>query len=488
MALPETTPTRDAAGLLGRVLGNSVVRSLHAAFEAAGRELFLVGGSVRDSLLGVEHQDLDFATDARPADTEAIVAPLASETWTMGRAFGTIGARINGQSVEITTYRADVYAAGSRKPEVTFGDDLRGDLMRRDFTVNAMAIRPDDGTLVDPFGGVSHLAQKVLATPREAAISFAEDPLRMLRAARFVAQLDLRPTADVRGAMAAGAADLDFVSAERIRDELSRLLTSAKVSEALWLLVDTGLMERFLPEVPAMRLEQDPVHRHKDVLTHSIAVTQKTPPRLVVRLAALLHDIAKPQTRSIGPGGVQFHHHDVVGAKMARRRLRALKYPSDVVDSVSQLVFLHLRVHTYKMGWSDAAVRRYARDAGDHLVDLNDLVRSDCTTRNRRRAQDLQLRMDELEARIAELAQQEELSRIRPEIDGRAVMEHLDIAPGPAVGDALDYLLEIRLDEGELGEPEIFGRLDEWWRGRREAAGEDAGGVDDTGAGPGRGA
>lgn len=474
MAASETTPTRDATDPLARVLADPVVQSLYRAFDARGHELYLVGGSVRDSLLGVEHQDLDFATDARPDDTESIVAPLATDVWTMGRAFGTVGARIGGQSVEITTYRADVYAAGSRKPEVTFGDDLRGDLLRRDFTVNAMAIRPDDGTLVDPFGGVSHLARKVLATPREASVSFAEDPLRMLRAARFVAQLDLRPTADVRSAISAGAADLDFVSAERIRDEFSRLLTRPKVSEALWLLVDTDLMDRFMPEVPAMRLEQDPVHRHKDVLTHSIAVTQKTAPRLVVRLAALLHDIAKPETRSIGPRGVQFHHHDVVGAKMARRRLRALKYPSEVVDTVSQLVFLHLRVHTYKMGWSDAAVRRYVRDAGTHLADLNELVRSDCTTRNRRRAQDLQRRMDELEARIAELAAAEELSRIRPEIDGRTVMEHLGIAPGPAVGAALDHLLDIRLDEGELGEPEILRRLDEWWREHGDSADEDA--------------
>lgn len=481
MSSPDTSKTRTATDRhasgttstepLRRVLGDPVVQALRDAFGAAGHELYLVGGSVRDSLLGIPHEDLDFASDARPDDIESIVSPLASDMWTMGRAFGTIGARVGGQNVEITTYRADVYETGSRKPAVTFGDDLRGDLLRRDFTVNAMAIRPGDGTLVDPFGGVGHLARKILATPREARISFAEDPLRMLRAARFVAQLGLRPTDDVRVALAAGAADLEHVSAERIRDELSRLITRPKVTEALWLLVDTGLMDRFLPEVPAMRLEQDPIHRHKDVLTHSIAVTQKTPPRLVVRLAALLHDIAKPRTRSIGPRGVAFHHHDVVGAKMARHRLRALKYPSDVVDSVSQLVFLHLRVHTYKMGWSDSAVRRYVRDAGPHLTDLNDLVRCDCTTRNRRRAQELQQRMDELERRVAELAEQEELARIRPEIDGREVMEHLGVGPGPVVGEALEHLLGLRLDEGEVGREEALRRLDEWWR-ERGAGGE----------------
>lgn len=483
MPRPDAPPARkDTSDPLDSLLQDPVVQSLVGAFDSAGRELYLVGGSVRDGLLGIAHEDLDFTTDARPDEIERIAGPLATDMWTMGRDFGTIGARVGGQDVEITTYRADVYAAGSRKPRVTFGDDLRGDLLRRDFTVNAMAIRPADGTLVDPFGGVRDLAHKVLTTPRDASISFAEDPLRMLRAARFVAQLGLRPTDDVRHAISEGAAHIDFVSAERIRDELSRLLTRPKVSDALWLLVDTGLMERFVPEVPAMRLEQDPVHRHKDVLTHSIAVTQKTPPRLVVRLAALLHDIAKPRTRSIGPSGVQFHHHDVVGAKMARRRLRALKYPGDVVDAVSELVFLHLRVHTYKMGWSDAAVRRYVRDAGPHLEDLNELVRCDCTTRNRRRAQDLQRRMDELEARIAELAEQEELAGIRPEIDGRAVMEHLGIGPGPTVGAALEHLLQIRLEEGQIGEAEILERLDRWWAERDRARPE---GTDETEDAPG---
>lgn len=468
MASPDLAPARDP---LKRVLDDPAVNTLVRAFGASGYELHLVGGSVRDSLLGIAHEDLDFATDARPDAIEAIVGPLATDMWTIGRDFGTVGARVAGEHVEITTYRADAYRSGSRKPQVTFGDDLRGDLLRRDFTVNAMAIRPSDGTLLDPFGGVAHLGQKVLATPREAATSFAEDPLRMLRAARFVAQLGLRPTDDVRRAMVAGAGDLEVVSAERIRDELNRLLTRQRVVEALWLLVDTGLMEHFLPEVPAMRLEQDPVHRHKDVLTHSIAVTQKTSPRLVIRLAALLHDIAKPKTRSIGPRGVQFHHHDVVGAKMVRHRLRALKYPSDTVDAVSQLVFLHLRVHTYKMGWTDSAVRRYVRDAGPHLTDLNELVRCDCTTRNRRRAEELQQRMDDLEGRVAALSEQEELARIRPEIDGRAVMDHLGIEPGPEIGAALDHLLTIRLDEGEIGVEESYRRLDAWWEERARGTG-----------------
>lgn len=460
-----------------------VLYRLHEAHFIA----YLVGGSVRDLLLGRPVTDLDFATDARPDDIESIVSPLASDMWTMGREFGTIGALVGGRHVEVTTYRADVYAAGSRKPAVTFGDDLRGDLLRRDFTVNAMAIRPEDGTLVDPFGGVGHLARKVLATPRDPRISFAEDPLRMLRAARFVAQLGLGPTEEVRAAITSGASDLEHISAERIRDELSRLITRPKVTEALWLLVDTGLMDHFLPEVPAMRVEQDPVHRHKDVLTHSIAVTQKTSPRLVVRLAALLHDIAKPKTRSIGPKGVQFHHHDVVGAKMARQRLRALKYPSDVVDAVSQLVFLHLRVHTYRMGWSDSAVRRYVRDAGPHLADLNELVRCDCTTRNRRRARELQDRMDELERRVAVLSEQEELAKIRPEIDGREVMEHLGIGPGPVVGEALEHLLGIRLDEGELGREEALKRLDAWWRERGEHPAQTGDGDPSADAGDGSG-
>jgi len=451
---------------LERVLSEPAVRRLADDFAAAGHELHLVGGVVRDAFLGVPHEDLDFATDARPDAIEGLVRPVASAVWTMGRDFGTIGADLDGHSVEITTYRSDVYAPESRKPEVTFGDDLVEDLRRRDFTVNAMAIRVADGVLLDPFGGVRDLAAQVLDTPREAELSFDEDPLRMLRAARFVAQLALQPSPRVKRAMSDGAARLDIVSAERIRGELDKLLTQQQVSEALWLLVDTGLMDRFMPEVPAMRVEQDPIHRHKDVLTHSIAVTQKTSPDLVVRLAALLHDIAKPVTKNVGPRGVQFHHHDAVGAKMARARLRALKYGNDMVRDVSQLVYLHLRVHTYRMGWTDAAVRRYVRDAGPLLDRLNELVRCDCTTRNPRKAQELQRRMDELEDRITELAEREELARIRPELDGKKVMDHLGIPPGREVGEALEHLLSIRIEEGEIGEEAALERLDRWWETR----------------------
>ncbi|MCC7078233.1 MAG: CCA tRNA nucleotidyltransferase [Acidimicrobiia bacterium] len=449
-----------------RVLHDPRVRGLGDLFTRAGHELWIVGGSVRDLLLDVESDDLDFTTDARPHEIKEAIAAVADHVWTVGERFGTIGAELTGRKVEITTFRSEVYVPESRKPEVRFGSSILDDLERRDFTCNAMAISIPEGKLIDPFGGVKDLAAHRLVTPALPEESFSEDPLRMLRAARFVGQLGLEPTTAVRGAMAALAERLRIVSVERIRDEFSKIMVLGEITPALWLLVDTRLFEEFMPEIPAMRVEQDPVHRHKDVLTHSIAVTQKTSPRLVLRLAALMHDIAKPATRSVGPSGVQFHHHDVVGAKMVRKRLKALKYPREVVDDVAHLVWMHLRVHTYKMGWSDSALRRYVRDAGAQLEDLNELIRCDCTTRSERRARELQARMDELEARVGELREREELAKLRPALDGRQVMVHLDLAPGPEVGRALDFLMEIRLEEGEIEEEEAYRRLDAWWAGR----------------------
>lgn len=454
---------------LERLLHDPHVRRLSDAFCEAGHELWVVGGSVRDLLLDIAHEDLDFTTEARPGEIRAIVGPLADALWSVGEEFGTIGATLGDHKVEITTFRSEVYTDTSRKPEVRFGQSIHDDLLRRDFTCNAMAISLPGGTLLDPFGGVRDLANKRLTTPASPEESFSEDPLRMMRAARFVGQLDLEPTGHVRRAMETLRGRLGIVSVERIRDELSKILVLPDVARSLWILADTGLFEEFLPEVPALRVAQDPVHRHKDVLTHSIVVTQKTSPRLRLRLAALLHDIAKPRTRSIGPSGVRFHHHDFVGAKMARKRLRALKFPKDLVDDVSQLIFMHLRVHTYKMGWADSAVRRYVRDAGPLLADLNELIRCDCTTRNEAKAAELRRRMDELEVRIDEVAAAEELAKLRPALDGRRVMAHLGIAPGPAVGEAIHFLMEIRLDEGEISEDEACNRLDEWWAARSSA-------------------
>lgn len=445
------------------------VRPLAERFEAAGHRLYLVGGAVRDLVLdrlAADH-DIDLTTDARPERTLELLAGFADATWTQGRAFGTIGARRRGTTFEITTHRAEAYRSDSRKPEVTYADDVTVDLSRRDFTVNAMALRLPDPELIDPFGGAADLAVGRLRTPLEPDVSFSDDPLRMLRAARFVAGYGLRPDPELVAAIGRLGERLEIVSPERIRDELSKLLVVADPSAGLWLLVDTGLAEGFLPELAAMRLEQDPIHRHKDVLAHTIAVVAKTSPSLVVRLAALLHDIGKPKTRSIGPKGVSFHHHEVVGARMARERMRALRFSNDVVDAVAKLVFLHLRFHGYSDEvWSDAAVRRYARDAGDLLDELNELTRCDCTTRNVRRARLLAARMDALEERIAELRDRDELAAVRPDIDGTRVMELLGVGPGPVVGQALDVLLEARLEEGALGPDEAERRLLAWWAER----------------------
>jgi poly(A) polymerase len=392
--------------------------------------------------------------------------------WDQGARFGTVGLVRAGTTYEITTHRAEVYVPDSRKPSVEFSDAVEADLSRRDFTVNAMALRVTGAPggspeLIDPFGGVADLAAGILQTPLAPEVSFDDDPLRMMRAARFIAGYGLAPVPELRAAVEELAPRLEIVSAERMRDELSKLLVVDDPSPGLWFLVDSGLAEEFLPELPAMRLEQDPIHRHKDVLSHTIAVVAKTGPDLTVRLAALLHDVGKPKTRSIGPRGVSFHHHEVVGARMARDRMRALRFPNDLIDDVSQLVYLHLRFHGYSDAvWSDSAVRRYVRDAGDLLDELNELTRCDCTTRNARKARMLAERMDALEARIAELREREELEAMRPDIDGRKVMEHLGIAPGPEIGEALAMLLEARLEEGPLGEEEALRRLDAWWAQR----------------------
>ena len=447
------------------------VAPLAERFAAAGRRLYLVGGVVRDTVLGrpVGDRDLDFTTDARPEETEAILAGWADAVWTQGRRFGTIGCRTGGRTMEITTHRAEAYHPDSRKPDVAFADAVEADLARRDFTVNAMALSvvpAERPRLIDPYHGLDDLAARRLRTPLRPEESFSDDPLRMLRAARFIAAYDLRPDPALVQAVQDLRGRLEIVSAERIRDELDKLLVVPTPGAGLWFAVRTGLAEEFLPELPALRLEQDPVHRHKDVLAHTVAVVEKTRPKRIVRLAALFHDVGKPKTRSFGPNGVSFHHHEVVGARMAEERMRALRYPVEDIVVVRKLVELHLRFHTYRMGWTDSAVRRYVRDAGPLLEELNDLVRSDCTTRNEAKAQALAARMDELEARIAELAAREELAAIRPDLDGHQVMARLGVPPGPIVGDALAYLLELRLDEGPLGEEEASRRLDEWWRAR----------------------
>lgn len=439
-------------------------------FGDAGYSLYLVGGSVRDALLGRDSDgidDLDLTTDAEPNDVVRLVRPWAEAVFDVGAEYGTIGAMLRGTKYEITTFRSEAYRDESRKPRVTFSSSIEEDLSRRDFTVNAVALRipassTDAPAVVDPHGGLGDIAAKVLRTPLDPAISFGDDPLRMLRLFRFQATLGFIPESAALETAAALKDRLGIISAERIRDELDKLIVGNHVAVALWGLIDSGLAGEFLPELPALGLAKDPGHRHKDVLAHTIAVVEKTAPRLTLRLAALLHDIGKPATRSFADGGVSFHHHEVVGARMARQRLRALRYPRQRVEDVSQLVFLHMRPHTYKMGWTDSAVRRYVRDAGPLLADLNGLVRSDVTTKSARRANAVQRRIDELEERIAELREQEELDSLRPPIDGHAVMAYLDLAPGPVVGRIMDMLLEHRIEEGPYSEEEAFRMLDAW--------------------------
>lgn len=475
--MPALTP--DQSRSIGALLAETPsIARLGAQFTAAGHSLHLVGGSVRDALLGRLGNDLDFTTDARPEQIESIVRGLTKAVWDIGRDFGTIGCRLVDAAgdwlVEITTYRSDAYSAASRKPEVVFGDSLGGDLLRRDFAVNAMAVDVVSAEFADPFGGLGDLAEHALRTPAAPELSFSDDPLRMLRAARFSSQLGFRPAPDVVKAMVEMAERIRIVSAERVRDELSKLLLSDDPRPGVNLLVATGLAEYVLPELPALRLERDEHHRHKDVYEHSLTVLEQAidlerarldGPDLVNRLAALLHDIGKPATRRFEPGGkVSFHHHDVVGAKLVRKRLQALRFPGDVVADVAKLVELHLRFHGYGDGqWTDSAVRRYVRDAGDQLQRLHILTRSDCTTRNQRKAARLRAAYDHLEERIAELAEQEELDAMRPDLDGQQIMAILGIAPGPAVGRAYRYLLERRIDQGPLGAERAEADLRAWW-------------------------
>lgn len=445
------------------------VRPLAQRLIDHGHSAYLVGGTVRDILLGRDSATIDFdlTTDALPDEIEKIIQPWADAIWLQGKRFGTIGCRKGDRVYEITTHRAEVYVPESRKPEVQFSDSIEADLSRRDFTINAMALSLPDPELIDPFGGVVDLGAKRLRTPLTPEESFTDDPLRMLRAARFLSGYDLVPDDELVDAVKSFHGRLEIVSAERIRDELDKLMVVERPGSGLWFLVKTGLAGVFLPELPGLALEQDPIHRHKDVLAHTIAVIENTQPERIIRLAALFHDVAKPKTRSFGPNGkVSFHHHEVVGARMTRERMKALRYSSDDVAAVSKLVELHLRFHTYKMGWTDSAVRRYVRDAGPLLERLNELTRCDCTTRNQRRAEELSRRMDHLEARIKELQAQEELSALRPDLDGNQIMERLGIGPGREIGQAIAFMMELRLEEGPLGEDEAFRRLDAWWASR----------------------
>jgi poly(A) polymerase len=449
-----------------------VAQELADLFGAAGHRLYLVGGTVRDALLGRPETDLDFTTDARPDAVLALVDGWASAVWDTGIAFGTVGLRRRGVTMEITTFRSDSYDRVSRNPVVAYGDTIEEDLERRDFSVNAMAVELTGGrrAFVDPFGGLAALASGVLDTPATPEESFADDPLRMLRAARFVAQLGFTPAPRVVAAMTAMAAELGRITAERVQVELSKLIMGAHPRRGLELLVDTGLAEVVLPEVPAMRLAIDEHMQHKDVYTHSLVVLEQAiaretdGPDLVLRLAALLHDIGKPDTRRREPDGrVSFHHHEAVGAKLVRKRLRALRYPKVIVDEVSQLVFLHLRFHGYGGGeWTDSAVRRYVTDAGPLLDRLHKLVRSDSTTRNKRRAAALQRTYDDLESRITTLRAQEELDAIRPDLDGNAIMELLGIGPGPLVGRAYKHLLALRMERGPLSREDAEAELRRW--------------------------
>jgi poly(A) polymerase len=454
----------------------SPVGELADRLAAAGHDTYLVGGAVRDAFLDrfdPAVDDVDLTTGARPEEVKRLLGDWAEHVWLQGERFGTVGVEKQGLRMEVTTFRGDSYEPDSRKPNVSYSDDIETDLSRRDFTVNAMALRLREPELVDPFHGAADLAARRLRTPLTPEVSFSDDPLRMMRAARYIAKYGLTPDPELVDAIAEMRGRLEIVSAERIRDELVRLLEVEDPTAGLWLVCETGLSDEFLPELNAMRLQQDPIHSHKDVLAHTIAVVRNTDAArgARVRLAALFHDVGKPKTRSFADGGVSFHHHEVVGARMAEERMRALKFSREMVDDVSKLVYLHLRIHTYAMGWTDKAVRRYVRDAGHLLDDLNHLQRSDCTTRNKKRAAALAKRMDELEARIAALREQEELDAIRPPLDGRQVMQFLGVEPGPVIGEALDFLLEARLDEGPITEEDAYARLAEWARERAVGSG-----------------
>lgn len=466
-----------------------VLGPLGERFAAAGHELALVGGPVRDALLGRfgDDADLDLATDARPERTLELLAGWADATWDVGIRFGTVGARKGDRRVEITTYRSETYDPTSRKPEVEYGHSLAGDLGRRDFTVNAMAVTLPGLGFVDLHDGLADLAAGVLRTPGRPEDSFDDDPLRMMRAARFAAQLGFDVAPDVVAAMTAMAERITIVSAERVKDELLRLILAPYPRRGLGLMVDTGLAAYVLPELPTLRLEVDEHHRHKDVYEHTLTVLEQameletahepvSGPDPVLRLAALLHDIGKPKTRRFEPdGGVSFHHHEMVGARMTRKRLEALRFPHDLTHDVARLVELHLRFHGYGTGeWTDSAVRRYVRDAGPLLSRLHKLTRADCTTRNRRRAEALRRAYDHLEERISRLEEEEELAAIRPDLDGNQIMAILGIPPGREVGQAYQYLLELRLDRGPLGPEEAEAELRAWWQARAEVSSPEA--------------
>lgn len=455
-----------------------VIGAFGRHWAEAGHEISLVGGSVRDALLGRLGNDLDFTTSAAPEEVERLLSGHVDAVWDIGKAFGTIGCRIGQLTCEITTYRSDAYDGESRKPVVAYGTSLEGDLGRRDFTVNAMAVLLPDLTFVDPFDGVGALESQTLRTPGRPEDSFDDDPLRMLRAARFAAQLDFEVEPSVLAAMTSMAERLGIVSAERVRDEFSKLVLSANPRLGLRILVETGLADQFVPEIPALKLEIDEHHRHKDVYEHTLTVVEQAidleaeGPDLALRLAALLHDIGKPATRRFeAGGGVSFHHHEMVGARMTRKRLKSLRYPKDLIDDVAHLVELHLRFHGYTEGeWTDSAVRRYVRDAGPLLPRLHALTRADCTTRNRRKAASLAAAYSSLEERIAVLAEAEELAAIRPDLDGNDIMQILGIPAGRAVGDAYKYLLEVRLDRGPLDRDDAIEVLRRWWAGRPPTA------------------
>lgn len=455
-----------------------MVDELGNRFAAAGHELALVGGPVRDILLGRGSKDLDFATSARPEAVEKLLAGWADHVWDIGKAFGTIGCRKGEWILEITTYRSESYDPTSRNPEVSYGDNLPDDLSRRDFAMNAMAVRLPSHEFVDPYGGLADVAAKVIRTPGSPEDSFSDDPLRMMRAARFAAQLGFTPDPAVVAAMTAMAERITIISAERVRDELVKLVCAKYPRIGLDLLVSTGLADHVLPELPALRLERDEHHRHKDVYEHSLTVLEQaieleprlggTEPDFISRFAALIHDIGKPKTRKFEAGGkVTFHHHDVVGAKLAKKRMKALRFSNEQIEQVGKLVELHLRFHGYGTGeWTDSAVRRYVRDAGDLLSRLHILTRADCTTRNKRKAEALRSAYDDLEERIARLREQEELDSIRPDLDGNQIMEILGIGPGREVGEAYKFLMNLRMDEGPLGEDRARDELLTWWNNR----------------------
>jgi len=467
----------DALKNLSDNTNNPLFDVLGDAFDAAGEELSLVGGPVRDAILGRVALDLDFTTSADPDKILKIVKPLASATWDVGREFGTIAAQIGDHKIEITSYRADSYDKDSRKPTVEFGDNLEDDLKRRDFTVNAMALRLPSKIFVDPHQGLHDLMLETLRTPAAPEISFSDDPLRMMRAARFTSQLGFELDPAAFAAMRDMASRIEIISAERVRDELSKLFISKNPQPGLELLVESGIAELVLPELPALRLEVDEHHHHKDVYQHSLTVVAQAislEPQygfdrdLTLRLAALLHDIGKPATRKLEQGGsVTFHHHDVVGAKLAKKRLTALRFDNDTIKAVCRLIELHLRFFGYSdQQWSDSAVRRYVRDADDQLKRLHILTRADVTTRNQRKADRLAHAYDDLEARIKVLAEQEQLDAMRPDLDGEEIMQLLGIKPGREVGQAYNFLLELRLDEGAVGKDEAKKRLLEWWPNR----------------------